>query len=110
MLHIHNGESSMNTARQSIPGEHFAFREALIDGPTPSGVEDHDWRKLRAAHLSAAYGLEQQECEQELQRQDETLSRYTAHDEVILWFEHDLFCQVNLIYLLNWFAQRDQGR
>jgi len=28
----------------------------------------------------------------------------------VLWFEHDLFCQVHLIYLLHWFAQRDLGR
>jgi hypothetical protein len=29
---------------------------------------------------------------------------------VVLWFEHDLFCQVHLIYLLNWFGQRQLGQ
>ncbi len=107
MLHIHNGDSTANTARQAaIPGEHFAFREALIAGPTPSGLNDSDWLRLRAAHLTAAYGGGAEEQEQDLLRQDETLSSYTAHDEVVLWLEHDLFCQVHLVYLLDWFAAR----
>src|SRR5258706_14000669 len=105
MLHIHNGDSSAGTARQStIPGEHFAFREALIAGPTPSDLKGAAWRKLRATHLSAEYGIDEQQCEQELLRQEETLSGFAAHDEVVLWFEHDLFCQVHLVYLLDWFA------
>jgi hypothetical protein len=111
MLHIHNGDSTANTARQStIPGEHFAFREAMIAGPTPAGLSDVDWRKLRAAHLSAAYGGAREDSEQDLLRQEETLSSCTAHEEVVLWFEHDLFCQLNLIYLLNRFAARNLGK
>jgi hypothetical protein len=31
---------------------------------------------------------------------------FGRHKEVALWFEHDLFCQVNLLYLLDWFASR----
>ena len=111
MLHIHNGDSTANTARQStIPGEHFAFREAMISGPTPAGLHDADWRKLRADHLSAVYGGAREEAEQDLLRQEGTLSSYAAHEEVVLWFEHDLFCQLHLIYLLNWFAARDLGK
>ena len=111
MLHIHNGDSTASTARQAaIPGEHFAFREALIAGPVPSNLKDAEWRKLRAAHLSAAYGGDAAEREQELLRQEETLSGSKAHDEVVLWFEHDLFCQLHLIYLLDWFAARDAGQ
>ena len=110
MLHIHGGESAANTARQStIPGEHFGWREALISGPAPSGVVGAEWCKLRARHLSDYYGVDRQKCEADLLSQDETLTTFSEHDEVVLWFEHDLFCQVQLIYLLNWLAQRDLG-
>jgi hypothetical protein len=34
-------------------------------------------------------------------------SRY--EDEVVLWFEHDLFDQLILIRLLDWFGRRDSG-
>lgn len=111
MLHIHGGESAANTARQStIPGEHFGWREALISGPAPSGVVGAEWCKLRARHLSDYYGVDRQKCEADLLSQDETLTTFSEHDEVVLWFEHDLFCQVNLLYLLNWFAHHDLGK
>lgn len=111
MLHIHNGESSAGTLKRStIQGEQFAFRDALIAGPTPAGLAGEKWRRLRAAHLSESYGVNREGCESDLARQEETLSSYAEHDEVVLWFEHDLYCQVNLIYLLDWFHSRDLGK
>jgi hypothetical protein len=110
MLHIHNGDSAAETARKSgIPGEHLAWREALVCGPAPGGLPEAEFRQIRARHLSEAYGVELEKCERELQSQDERLSRFSDHDEVVLWFEHDLFCQIQLIYLLDWFADRDLG-
>jgi hypothetical protein len=111
MLHIHNGESSAVTLSQSVvPGEQFAFRDALISGPTPAGLGSEDWRRMRAQFLSEAYGVDVRESERDLLRQVTTLASFPDHEEVVLWFEHDLFCQVNLIYLLDWFAQRDLGK
>jgi hypothetical protein len=108
MLHIHNGDSSANTAKQSsLPGEHFAWRESLITGPTPSGLSGSEWRSVRARHLSEAYGVNLQECEQGLLDQEKKLLSFDEHEEVVLWFEHDLFCQASLLYLLNWFAHQD---
>lgn len=110
MLHIHNGDSSALTLKKSdLPGEHFAFREALIDGPTPFHVAGEEWRKLRAHHLADFYDIEVDKTETELFTQEQKLSSFSEHDEVVLWFEHDLFCQTNLVYLLNWFADRNLG-
>ncbi|MDX6611922.1 MAG: hypothetical protein QOD75_1108 [Blastocatellia bacterium] len=64
---------------------------------------------MRAKHLSSAYDLAIEECENDLRRQEEALERFSEHEEVVLWFEHDLFCQIHLVYLLNWFAQRERG-
>jgi hypothetical protein len=111
MLHIHNGDSSANTAKESsLPGEHFAWREALIDGPNPGGLEGEEWRNLRAEHLSEAYGIDENQCRQELWAQEQKLARFSDHEEVVLWFEHDLFCQTILIYLLNWFGEQELGK
>ncbi|MEP6636603.1 MAG: RNA polymerase subunit sigma-24 [Acidobacteriota bacterium] len=111
MLHIHNGDSSAGTAKQStIRGEHFAWRESLITGPTPAGLNPSEWRKLRAQHLSEAFGADRAAIEAALHSQEDKLSTYPDHDEVVLWFEHDLFCQINLLYLFQWFAQRDLGQ
>jgi hypothetical protein len=108
MLHIHNGDSTAGTAKKAaIPGEHLAWREALVCGPAPRGLSTDEFRRVRAEHLASAYGLRFEKCENELCAQEEKLSAFAEHDEVVLWFEHDLFCQVQLIYLLDWFAQRD---
>jgi hypothetical protein len=110
MLHIFNGDSAAGTAKQSgIPGHIVAWREALVCGPTPGGVSDAEFRQLRARYLAETYGAPLEQCEKGLRRQEQSLAAYAKHDEVVLWFEHDLFCQVQLIYLLHWFAQRELG-
>lgn len=93
-----------------MPGEHFAWREALIEGPTPANVAGEEWCRIRARHLSEFYEVDLSETEDELRSQDEKLASYLEHDEVVLWFEHDLFCVTNLLYLLDWFARRELGK
>ena len=110
MLHIYNGDSAAGTARNSnFPGEHLAWREALVCGPTPSGLSEREFRGVRAKYLAEAYGANIEESEKQLREQAEAL-RFSDHEEVVLWFEHDLFCQVHLIYLLNWFGGRGLGK
>lgn len=110
MLHIHNGDSSANILKESgLPGEHLAWREALIVGPTPQNLSNNEWRRVRAAYLSEAYELKQEDCARSLLEQERALSDFSRHTEVVLWFEHDLFCQLHLIYLLQWFAERELG-
>lgn len=111
MLHIHNGDSTADTAKLStLPGEHFAFREALIEGPAPAARDGAEWRRVRAEHLSAAYGVDLKECERALAEQENKLATFAKCEEVVLWFEHDLFCQLNLIYLLEWFGRQSLGK
>src|SRR5258707_14070573 len=111
MLHIHNGDSAAGTAKKSdIPGEHLAWREALVCGPTPGNLSIDEFCQLREQHLADAYGANLERTEQELLAQEETLARFSDHEEVVLWFEHDLFCQVQLIYLLHRFAQTELGK
>jgi len=111
MLHIHNGDSTAKTAREAgIPGDHLAWREALVCGPAPGGLSADEFRRVRAEHLAGAYGVNVEGCELELRAQEEALAVFADHEEVVLWFEHDLFCQVHLVYLLDWFAQRELGQ
>jgi len=108
MLHILNGSSIEEPLRQSsVPGDFFSFRDALIAGPVIAGLNKEQWRELRVEHLASAYGVEPNKCDQQLLEQTQVLESYSTHDEVVLWFEHDLFCQLNLLYLLDWFAHVD---
>lgn len=107
MLHIHNGDSTAGTLREfGFPGEHKAFQEVLSEGPTPGGLPPDEFLRIRARFLAEAYELKPDKAEQDLFDQQIWLRRFVDHDETILWFEHDLFCQATLIYLLDWFSQR----
>ena len=106
MLHIHNGDSTAKTLREAgFPGTHFAFREALATGPTPAGLSQDEWFAVRANHLGGMAEQDVANIRQELAAQGAMLASLSQHDEVILWFEHDLFCQIHLIYLLDYFSQ-----
>jgi hypothetical protein len=111
MLHIHNGDCSAEVLKQSgLSGEHIAWREALIAGPNPGDLSYDEWLNTRADFLAEAYELDKDDCRRDLQEQHEALSKFSSHEEVLLWFEHDLFCQIHLIYLLNWFSSRKLGK
>src|SRR5262245_33939527 len=106
MLHIVNGDSTASTLKQTkIKVEGFASKDTLINGPAPATENDHEWRAVRVQHLTDAYGLNPKECEKEFLKQEKALASAADHDEVVLWFEYDLFCQLNLLYLLDWFSE-----
>ena len=102
MLHLLNGESTAQTLAQSgLAGEHLVWKEALIWGPTPAKVDLSEWCHLRADFLAGSNELEAERCFDDLMQQEAALGRLANHDEVVLWFEFDLFCQLNLIYVLG---------
>lgn len=110
MLHIHNGDSTARTlSKFGFPGEHRAFQEVLMDGPTPRGLSPDGWVEIRAGFLARSYELAAEKAERDLKEQQAWLAKSTEHDEIVLWFEHDLFCQINLIYLLDWFSKQSLG-
>ena len=40
-------------------------------------------------------------------QEEKLAAAISSHEEIVLWFEHDLFCQVHLVYLLDWFASQN---
>src|SRR5436190_20785323 len=108
MLHIINGDSATGTLKQSgIPGEFLAFREALQEGPAPEGLSSDEWISTRAAFLAEGCDLDVEQCRRDLLEQQEAIGRFRDHQEVTLWFAHDLCCQIGLISLLSWFGEQE---
>jgi hypothetical protein len=103
MIHIHNGDVALALAKRSnIPGEHLSFRESLVTGPVG---ETEDWIEMRAQALSESHGVDLLRVRTSLIEQEQMLEGAGAHDEVVLWFEHDLYCLIHLIYLLQRFRR-----
>lgn len=105
MIHIHNGDVVAVLARRSaIPGQHLSFRESLVTGPVVPGEQ---WLELRANHLAAMSGEELLRVSNDLFEQEQALEAAADHDEIVLWFEHDLFCLIHCVYLLQRFSTRN---
>jgi hypothetical protein len=107
VLHIRCGDDILGKLQEAgVPGARIRWADALCQGPTPWGLSPDEWRRIRAQHAAEFYGMPFEQGLQFLADQDEALETYRQYDEVVLWFEHDLFDQVVLIYLLDWFSRQ----
>ena len=103
MLHVLNGDAVLEPLRAAgIPGEFTVWADVLHQGPLPAGLEGEPLREVRAAHLAESFGLDRGDVLARLRTWDAGLDRWTGFDEVVFWFEHDLFDQLLLIRHLDW--------
>lgn len=111
MLHVHNGDSAAESLRRSgVPGDICVWAEVLHEGPIPAGASPEDWRRTRARFYAECGWEPFDTALDRLRRWDSGLESYPEYEEVILWFEHDLFDQLLLIRHLDWFSRRDLSR
>src|SRR5262245_52260120 len=103
MLHITNGDSV--ALESAIEGQVLPWRDILHEGPAPAGLTLDQMSEVRARYLAEADHAQESEALAQLRHRDTTLLRASEHEEVVLWFEHDLFDQLQLIQLLDQFAR-----
>jgi hypothetical protein len=109
-LHVTNGDSAAETIRQSgVGGAVTVTADVLHEGPAPGGLAPERWRKVRARYLAESGYGDYDSCLAQLTRWDRTLEDFRPYDEIVLWFEHDLFDQLLLIRALHGFAGRNLG-
>ena len=108
MLHVHGGSVVLDRLRAAgVPGAFLEWCDVLCQGPTPAPVTPDEWRDIRARFLDDASGPHTETYER-LTAQDAALARgLVEHDEVVLWFSADWFCQAILLCLL---ARLDRER
>lgn len=101
MLHITNG-SSVSLA-QAVRGVVLPWDDILHEGPVAAGP-------LEAVSESRSQFLTEYTGRPvDLSARDAVLKSFGEHEEVVLWFEHDLFDQLQLIQLLTWFGGQRLG-
>lgn len=104
MLHIRCGTDIVADLRAGgAPGTILVWDDPLCTGPTPALTGAH-WYETRAACIGQAYGIEIAAVRAGLEAADAGLARSLTEDEVVLWFEHDVFDQAILARLLAWYA------
>jgi hypothetical protein len=111
MLHVTNGESVVHTFRQSkIEGTFVSWIDVLHDGPVPAGIPDDELSRVRARYFESLGWTSYAEGLYGLQTRNLQMLNYPHHEEIVLWFEHDLFDQLQLIQILEWLSRQDLGK
>jgi len=102
-LHVANGTSTTMTIEAArIPGAVSIWADPLHDGPVPGGLSDAELLDVRARHLGGADEPSFSETVEGLKEWRRIIAAHEAYRELVLWYEHDVFDQLNLIQLLPW--------
>lgn len=101
MLHVLNGDSLASSFPASIPGQIAIARECLVDGPVKAHSTEELW-VVRDKFLSKNYPEASEENYfAKVVSEFEKIMTVSSDTKVYLWFEHDLFCQVNLWFVMH---------
>jgi hypothetical protein len=109
VLHVTNGESAGNTLRRTtLGGAVLPWRDALHEGPVPH-VARAELLRARADFLSRCGWGGRSALLSSLERRDRLyVDRLRDRAAVVLWFEHDLYDQLQLLDALA--LAREAGR
>lgn len=111
MLHIVNGDHVGDKLKQGVvQGDVLVWREVYSAGPNALNPAGEQARAFRAQVLEHSMGIDQTQYIASCAEQEEKLRGFSRYEEVVLWFEHDLFDQSMLAFLLHWFKGRKLGR
>jgi hypothetical protein len=109
-LIITNGDAAGELLRRTISGaEVLPWRDVLHEGPVPLTATLAELTAIRAEYLADRGWGERDEIAANLQARDRGLARAQAFDRVVLWFEHDLYDQLQLIQVLDWFSRYEES-
>lgn len=101
VVHILNGDALAGTfALSGIHGQVIVCREALVDGPV-SFVNDEAFWHGRANFIQGNFEADEGEYDLIVRKEFDRISKLTPDDDIFLWFEHDLFCQANMWFVVS---------
>ncbi len=110
ILIITNGDSAVGALKDAgIVADFLPWRDVLHDGPVPANLMLAELSLIRAKFISELGWCEHEDVMKNFQDRDNKLTTFRDYEEVILWFEHDLYDQLQLIQLLDWFSQQELG-
>lgn len=107
MLHVTNGDSAAGgLARSGIPGDVLPWRDVLHDGPVPADDDRQAFQRTRSQFIAGNAWARDQSVMDDFVSRDARLDRGMEEDAIVLWFEPDLYDQLQLIQILSRLAER----
>lgn len=105
-LIITNGDAAGELLRKSFTEtEVLPWRDVLHDGPVPLTDTLKELSEIRADFLAERGWGEPDVLRENFQARDRGLAHHEMFETVTLWFEHDLYDQLQLIQILDWLSE-----
>jgi hypothetical protein len=105
-LNITNGDSAAGTMSEAgIEGKIIPWRDVLHEGPVDSSLSLEDLSKQRARFIAGNNWDDFAHISGDFTDRDRVIRQLDYFDEVVLWFEDDLYDQLQLIQLLDFFGR-----
>jgi len=109
-FHITNGDSAADIIQAcGVGGDVLPWRDVMHHGPFPTGLDLDKLSEVRATYF-AGEGDDESEIRREFRARNDHLRSAPTYDRVVLWFEHDLLDQLQILQLLDWFSETDLGQ
>ena len=103
LLHITNGDSFTERLKKlPLKGDIITWREMLCEGKTLSNVGSESFWKTRFEFLNKNYRISKSWFVEKTLKEYRSLCNHKQQDQIVLWFEYDLFCQINMLAVLSW--------
>ncbi len=103
LLHITNGDAFTGTLKSlKLKGDIITWREMLCEGKTLTNVGSEKFWKTRFDFLHKNYKVSKSSFIEKTLKEYRSLCNHKQQDEIVLWFEYDLFCQINMLAVLSW--------
>lgn len=88
-----------------VEGKIIAWRDVLHEGPVDSSLSLEELSKQRAHFIASHNWDDFAHVSGNFQERDRVIQHLDYFDEVVLWFEDDLYDQLQLIQLLDFFSR-----
>jgi hypothetical protein len=106
VLHILNGDTTLEVfERAGIEGEPAVFADVFHEGPLLGDPTDPAFLEARIRHAVEAGWTTPDRAAALYAGWSRGLASSPRHDEVVLWFEHDLYDQLLLVHHIEWLAR-----
>jgi len=110
-LHITNGDFTTNRLQNlNINGEIITWREMLCEGKTLMEVGSESFWKTRFEFLNTSYKVSKKKFIDFTVKEYRNLCQQKSQDEITLWFDNDLFSQINMLAVISWLKRYRKGR
>lgn len=102
-MHITNGDTfTLRLEQLNLKGDIITWREMLCEGKTETNVGSESFWKTRFDFLHKNYNVSKSWFVEKTLKEYRSLCNHKQQDQIILWFEYDLFCQINMLAVISW--------